>query len=51
MNSGIRESGSGFKVNFSALREVGHGSKFCICHLDTVIDFNVSRVRFVLGDI
>ena len=47
----IQKLDSGFKVNLRVLNEVGHGSKLCLCYLVTVINFNVSHVRFVLGDI
>ena len=31
------ETYSGFKMNLRVLKEVDNGSKFCVCHLDTVI--------------
>ena len=47
----LQKLDSGFKVSLRVLKEVGHGSKFCVCHLDTVINFSVSRVRFVFWEI
>ena len=37
-------------MNLRVLK-VGHGSKFCVSHLDMLINVNVYRVRVFLGDI
>ena len=49
-NKTIQALDSGFKVYLRVLNKVGHGSKFGVCHLYTVINFNVFRVRFVSGN-
>ena len=46
----IQNLDSCFKVYLRVLNKIDHGSKFCLCHLYTVINFNVFRVRFVLGN-
>ena len=38
----IQKLDSGFKVNLRVLKEVDYGRKFCVCHLDMVINFNDS---------
>jgi len=46
-NEAVQELDSCFKDNSGVLKKVGHGSKlYCLCHLNTVIDFDISCVGF-----
>ena len=47
MDKNLQKLDPDIKVCLSVSNEVRHGSNFCVCHLYTVINFNISRVGFV----